>query len=496
MSILNIEPLNLRISDVALMGKHQPRAGVHSATSDKVILENTSLAIDKKRKYALLGKNGCGKSTLLKFVQSKLNPKDCYLCEQEVSDSDKTCYSYFISLFPEIDAVFNNEDSEERDQVLIDNDFDSLNPLIHKLAAGLSIDLDSRVNELSGGWKMRLSIAGGILLKPKLLILDEPTNHLDLEATEFLTEFLQEYPKAILFVSHDQAFIDNVSDFLWYITDDQKLRVFATDYQTFRQQLKDEWEIGEKKYKEYQKKLTAFKKSNKTKDEVTQYVKKNEVIRPGKPYEVNVLFYQVPVIERSIIELENVGFSYGEKEILSNINFSVWMNSRITITGKNGSGKSTLLKLLAGKLEPTEGIRRFDERIRIGYYSQHTNLPEDITPVQYLMDVAIEKIDEQKARQYLGTIGIKSESHLKLIGELSGGQKSRTLLASLFLIQPHILLLDEPTNHLDIETIEGLTNAINEYTGGLVMITHDRRLIDNTESDIYLVEEKSLDKLR
>jgi ATPase subunit of ABC transporter with duplicated ATPase domains len=481
MSILNIEPLHLRISDV------------HSASSDKVILENTSLAIDKKRKYALLGKNGCGKSTLLKYVQSKVHPKDCHLCEQEVADSEKSCYEYFISLFPEIDAIYKKEESEERDQILIDNDFDSLNAVIHKLAAGLSIDLDTKVNQLSGGWKMRLSIAGGILLKPKLLILDEPTNHLDLEATEFLTEFLQEYRNAILFVSHDQSFIDNVSDFLWFITEDHKLRVFATDYQTFRQQLKDEWEIGEKKYKEYLKKLTVFKKSNKTKDEVAQYIKKNEVIRPPKPYEVNVLFYQVPVIDRCIIELENAEFSYpGKDQILNDINFNVWMNSRITLTGKNGSGKSTLLKLLAGQLEVSAGLRRFDPRIRIGYYSQHTNLPEDITPVQYLMNVAIEKIDEQKARQYLGTIGIKSESHTKLIGELSGGQKSRTLLASLFLIQPHILLLDEPTNHLDIETIEGLTKAINEYTGGLVMITHDKRLIENTESEIYLVENKKL----
>lgn len=485
MSILNIKPLNLRISDV------------YSATSDKVILENTSLAIDKKRKYALLGKNGCGKSTLLKFIQSKIHSKDCHLCEQEVADSDKTCFEYFISLFPKIDAVYNKEDSEERDQILIDNDYDYLNALIQQLAAGLSINLNAKVNELSGGWKMRLSIAGGILIKPKLLILDEPTNHLDLEATEFLTEFLQEYRNAILFVSHDQSFIDNVSDFLWFITDDKKLRVFASDYRTFREQLKQEYTIGEKNYKEYQKKLTAFKKSNKTKDEVNEYIKKNEVIRPAKPYEVNVLFYQVPVIERCIIELENVGFSYGNNEelLLNDINFPVWMNSRITLTGKNGSGKSTILKLLAGHLQPSVGRRRFDERIRIGYYSQHTNLPEDITPVQYLMNVSIEKIDEQKARQYLGTIGINAESHLKLIGELSGGQKSRTLLASLFLIQPHILLLDEPTNHLDIETIEGLTNAINEYSGGLVMITHDKRLIENTESEIYLVENGGLTKI-
>jgi ATPase subunit of ABC transporter with duplicated ATPase domains len=483
MSILNIEPLNLRISDV------------HSATSDKVILENTTLAIDKKRKYALLGKNGCGKSTLLKFVQSKLNSKDCHLCEQEVAASDKTCYEYFISLFPEIEAVYNQPESEERDNILIEEDFDGLNAIINKLAAGLNINLDAKVSELSGGWRMRLSIAGGILMKPKLLILDEPTNHLDLEATEFLTEFLQDYRNAILFVSHDQAFIDNVSDFLWYITDDKQLRVFATDYRTFRQQLRDEWETAEKKYKDYSKKLNTFKKSNKTKEEVEQFVKKNEVQRPTKPYEVSVLFYQVPVIERSIIQLEKVGFSYGENEILKNISFSIWMNSRITLTGKNGSGKSTLLKLIAGSLEPSVGLRSFDQRIRIGYYSQHTNLPEDITPVQYLMNVAIEKIDEQKARQYLGTIGIKTESHLKLIGELSGGQKSRTLLASLFLIQPHILLLDEPTNHLDIETIEGLTNAINEYSGGLVMITHDKRLIENTESEIYLVENQGIKKI-
>ena len=125
MSILNIEPLHLRISDV------------HSASSDKVILENTSLAIDKKRKYALLGKNGCGKSTLLKFVQSNVHPKDCHLCEQEVTDSDKSCYEHFISLFPEIDAVYKKEESEERDQILMDNDFDSHNAVIQKFASVL-----------------------------------------------------------------------------------------------------------------------------------------------------------------------------------------------------------------------------------------------------------------------------------------------------------------------------------------------------------------------
>eukprot|EP00762_Andalucia_godoyi_P002895 ANDGO_04071.mRNA.1 ABC transporter F family member 4 len=491
MSILQIEPLTLRISDV------------HSAASDKVILENTSLAIDKKRKYALLGKNGCGKSTLLKYIQKQL-PYDCHLCEQEVSDSDKTCYEHFISLFPEIDAVFKQPDSVERDTVLVENDFDKVNVLIRRLAAGLDINLDVKINQLSGGWKMRLSIAGGILLKPKLLILDEPTNHLDLEATVFLTEFLQEYRNAILVVSHDEAFIDNVSDFLWYITDDRQLRVFATDYHTFRQQLKDEYDIATKHYKDYQKKLANYKKSGKTKEEVDKFIKKHDMPRPNPPYEVRVLFYQVPVIERCIIELEHVSFNYpfvaedgsaGTKQILKDINFSVWMNSRITLTGKNGSGKSTLLKLIAGQLEPSAGYRHFDQRIRVGYYSQHFNLPEDITPVQYLMNVSIEKVEEQKARQYLGTIGLKTESHGKLIGELSGGQKSRTLLASLFLIQPHILLLDEPTNHLDIETIEGLTNAINEYSGGLVMITHDKRLIEKTESEIYVVENQGVKKV-
>lgn len=488
MSILNIEPFSLSISTV------------HDSDRDQVILEDTVLSIDKKTNYALIGKNGCGKSTLLTFIYNKLKEenKNVHICQQEIDVlPNKKVIEYFYELFPEINEkflVYSDEslDQEKRDEAeifLSENGFGKLNSNIMKLCNGLSIDTNQFIENMSGGWRMRLSLATGILLKPDLLILDEPTNHLDLEAVDFLAEYLQDYKKSVLIVSHDASFIDNTCDFIWYFSPDKKLRVFNSDYKSFKQQLSDEYEQNAQKFKDYEKNLQKQKKANKTKEEIEKFIKKNEVKRPEKPYSVRIIFNHVPVIDKLVILAEKVKFGYSESQIIfENLEFGLAMNSRICLVGLNGKGKSTLLKLLANKLQPLEGNMWFDPRIRIGYYSQNLDLPGEITPIEYLQQVSIEKIDDQKARQYLGTIGVAKDCHTKLIKELSGGQKSKTILASLFLIQPHVLLLDEPTNHLDIETIDALASAINNYSGGLMMITHDRRLIETTQCQIINIE--------
>ena len=235
-----------------------------------------------------------------------------------------------------------------------------------------------------------------------------------------------------------------------------------------------------------------------TKKEVNEYIKKNKPKKPEKKYNVELSFPEVYKYEKNIIEVNDVSFGYDDNNILEKLNFGLDMNSRIVLVGKNGSGKSTIFKLITEKLKPRSGKIFLNSKVRIGYYDQHfeNSLPFDKTPVEFLESRVnrdfYEKKPEHVIRGFLGKMKLEGKAHTQKIGSLSGGQKARVALVKIILESPHFLLLDEPTNHLDLETIEGLINCLEEYNGGLMVITHEAELIGKLNAKLWILEEKKL----
>ncbi len=513
--------------------------GKSNSTSNMVQVNNFSVSIGPKKLfedselvlvpgniYGLIGKNGCGKTTLLRMISNRefpINDKLLVLhVEQEIEDTEKTpielllesngsFYKYHIR-FQELEEIMASEDfadMDNSDDIMdeydkIDSELRAVVPeaeeaKIRKILKGLGFTektMEQPSNLFSGGWKMRISLAKSLYIEPDLLLLDEPTNHLDLEAVIWLGNYLEEvFPskkKMALVVSHNVGFLNQVVTHTLNI-EDGKLVTYRGNYSSFK------YNFGKKiahEAKEWNKLMK--KKKGKSKKEFDEIVKKSNLKEPVRPYNVSINFTEIPRYSSNIISVNELSFSYGEKNIFNNISFGVDMDSRVTLIGKNGVGKSTLMKLIMGELKPDSGNINKQNGLRIGYYHQHFEhlLPKDKTPVEYLEDTVPEDLitgsKMQTVRKYLGTLKLESEAHNSQIGNLSGGQKARVALISLLFQQPHFILMDEPTNHLDIESVEALIEGLKDYDGGLMVITHEPEMITNLESELWILENNGI----
>jgi len=344
-----------------------------------------------------------------------------------------------------------------------------------------------------------------LLRRPEILVLDEPTNHLDLNAVIWLTEYLTGYEKTLIVITHQIGLVNSIADILWYIGNlelkGNKVFTIRGNYNRLLQFMDNLDKEMNSNYNKFQKKITELKKKSTPKKDVEEYIKKNNVPRPPKPYIVNIDWENIVQLStKNIIDFRDVYFNYGEKKIYEKLNISLDMGSRIVLVGENGVGKTTFFKLASGELKPNDGDIYFDERLRVGYYNQQIidTLPLHLTPIEYLQEID-SSLDQNKCRGILGKLGIKKTELVDLpkniIENLSGGQKARVSLASIQMKSPHLILFDEPTNHLDIESIDGLINGINNFNGGIVVITHDMYLIESIEdSRIYEVKNNNLIK--
>ncbi|XP_013167033.1 PREDICTED: ATP-binding cassette sub-family F member 1 [Papilio xuthus] len=508
----------------------------------KDLFVNANLLIANGRRYGLVGPNGHGKTTLLRHLAQRAFPLpphiDILLCEQEVTASDMSAVDTLLESdvkrtellkeCKELEAETEKGNLSKQDRLnevyaeLKAIGADAAEPRARRILAGLGFSKemqDRATKNFSGGWRMRVSLARALYIEPTLLLLDEPTNHLDLNAVIWLDNYLQGWKKTLLVVSHDQSFLDNVCNEIIHL-DQQKLFYYKGNYSMFkkmyaqkRKEMIKEYEKQEKRLKEMKSHGQSKKQAEKKQKEVlTRKQEKNRsksqreeaeegaapvtLLQRPKEYIVKFNFPDPPPLQPPILGLHNVNFNFpGQKPLFIDVDFGIDLNSRIAIVGPNGVGKSTFLKLLVGELSPIRGELIRNHRLRIGRFDQHSgeHLTAEESPVEYLQRLF--GLQYEKARKALGTFGLAGHAHTIKMKDLSGGQKARVALAELTLMAPDVVILDEPTNNLDIESIDALAEAINQYKGGVVIVSHDERLIRETECALYVIEDQTINEV-
>ncbi|XP_078482760.1 ATP-binding cassette sub-family F member 2 [Ciona intestinalis] len=480
----------------------------------QVLFQDTNLELNCGNRYGLIGANGCGKSTMLATLGGREVPIpdhiDSFHLKNEAPPSDITPIKYVLDVAderhrleadaekimavdPESDQLFKIY--ERLDELGADMAEVTASRILHGL--GFTAEMQKKkLSDFSGGWRMRVSLARALFLKPYLLLLDEPTNHLDLDACVWLEEELKKFKHILVLVSHSQDFLNGVCTKIIHMNL-KKLNYFSGNYDAF---IKTRGELVENQMKRYQKEQDQI---NHMKDYIARFghgsaklarqaqskektlakmVDKGLTERVREDSTFNFYFPECSKLAPPVLMVQNISFRYSDETppIYKDVEFGVDMDTRLALVGPNGAGKSTLLKLISGELSPTDGIIRRHSHLKIARYHQHLqdHIDVNLTPLDYIRKCYPEVKDIEQLRKIIGRYGISGKQQLCPIKKLSDGQKCRVVFAWLSSQNPNLLLLDEPTNHLDIETIDSLAEAINAFSGGLILVSHDFRLID------------------
>lgn len=500
------------------------------------LITDSTLDFNVGNRYGLVGLNGSGKSTLMRCIGKRdiPLPKDLTLAhvDKEIGALEISALDAVIHdaanrrkhLEAEIDAIMDNGESDEKADYICElyeqldlMDAKTIEMRAAKILHGLGFDPQMQkklTKDFSGGWRMRIALAKALFMRPKFLLLDEPTNHLDLEACVWLEEYLvKHYAKAILLiVSHSQDFLNGVCTNIIHLKE-KKLYYYGGNYDTFVK-TRVELEINQmKRFKWEQDQIDHMKdyiarfghgsakkaRQAKSKEKVLAKMQASgltsQVLRDRV---VPLSFADVGPLATPVLQFQAVSFRYPgtSVDLYSKLDLAVDLDSRVALVGPNGVGKSTLLNLMAGSLVASEGGVNKNIKLRIGVYRQHLmdQLDGELTPVEYLMKEFPEEKAVEKFRAGIGRFGLTGKEQISKINTLSDGQRCRVVLAWLAWKEPHLLLLDEPTNHLDIETIDALADAINDWDGGLVLVSHDFRLINQVAEEIWVCVDKKVKK--
>lgn len=498
------------------------------------LLENASATINPKQKVGLVGKNGCGKSSLFALLKKELTPEGGEVnypanwrvswVNQETPALDISAIDYVIQgdreycrLQQELEQA--NECNDGNAIARIHGQLETLDAwTIQSRAASLLNGLGfsqeettQPVKAFSGGWRMRLNLAQALLCPSDLLLLDEPTNHLDLDAVIWLERWLVQYQGTLVLISHDRDFLDPIVTKILHI-ENQKLNEYTGDYSSFEVQRATKLAQQTAMYRQQQQKISHLQKyidrfkAKATKAKQAQSrmkaLERMELIAPAyvdNPFTFEFRPPQSLPNPLVMIEQASAGYGSGESavEILSKIKLNLVPGSRIGLLGKNGAGKSTLIKLLAGELTALSGTVQLAKGVQLGYFAQHQldTLRADESALWHMQKLAPEQT-EQQVRDYLGSFAFHGDKVNQAVKSFSGGEKARLVLALIVWQRPNLLLLDEPTNHLDLDMRQALTEALVDYEGSLVVVSHDRHLLRNTVEEFYLVHDKKVEEFK
>ena len=497
------------------------------------LFSDISFVINEKDRIALMGKNGAGKSTLLKILagvreptRGKVSaPKDtviAYLPQHLMVNDGRTVFEEAEQAFAhlhEMEAEINelnrqletrtDYDSDDYMQLIervstLSEKFYSIEDInyhadVEKTLMGLGFkrtDFGRQTSEFSGGWRMRIELAKLLLRKPDVLLLDEPTNHLDIESIQWLEDFLIESGQAVVVISHDRAFVDHITNRTIEVTMGRIYDYKAT-YSQYLQLRKERREQQLKAYNEQQKMIAEtkdfierFKGTYSKTLQVQSRVKmleKLELVEVDEE-DTSALRLKFPPSPRSgsyPVIIENVGKAYGEKRVFSNVNLTIERGDKIAFVGRNGEGKSTLVKCIMGEI-PFDGNLQLGHNVQIGYFAQNqaSLLDENLTVFQTIDDVAKGDI-RNKIKDLLGAFMFGGENSTKKVKVLSGGERTRLAMIKLLLEPVNLLILDEPTNHLDMKTKDILKQALVDFDGTLIVVSHDRDFLDGLVTKVY-----------
>lgn len=481
------------------------------ALGGRVLFEDSEMIINWGERVALVGPNGAGKSTLFKIIlkeeeadQGTVDLDEYgmvgYLAQEAGDPGEATILEISMGITEELREVLETMRVAEKDSEdfgKAQDRFEELNgyqlePKAKKILAGLGYsqeDFLRPANMFSGGWIMRAHLARLLVEEPDLLMLDEPTNHLDLNSLMWFQRYLQQYPGALLIISHDRSFMDGVVEKVYEI-DEQKFISYVGNYTKYLQ-LKDERYDQQMKAFQNQKKEIAriqefidkFRsvgsKASQVQSRVKMLEKMERLPKPRKPRKLfHFHFPQPPRSTQRVISLENVDKAYDENLLYKNLDVYIERGDRIVLVGPNGAGKSTLMKMLAGIEKGDAGRRNVGTTTKIGYFSQHraATLNENNSVLEEVVEAG-GGMRENEARSILGSFLFKKDDVSKRVKILSGGEKSRLSLVKFLVDPPNLLLMDEPTTHLDLTSIEALVSALKQYEGTLVFISHDVHFI-------------------
>jgi ATP-binding cassette, subfamily F, member 3 len=504
------------------------------------LFNGISFQINQRDRIGLVGKNGAGKTTLLKIINGLIAPDQgeivCpddisigYLPQQMVHKDGKTVFDETLSAFSEVlelekeigrineqlvtrtdhetddylDLITRLSEATERYQVLGGS---SIHADVEQTLTGLGFSPDEfhrQTSTFSGGWRMRIELAKLLLQKPDVFLLDEPTNHLDIESIQWLEDFLMNYPGAVLLISHDRAFLDNITNRTIEISLG-KTYDYRASYSKYVELRKERREQQMAAYRNQQKLIgdteqfiDRFRYKSTKAVQVQSRVKQLEKLEIIEVDEedlgrINVRFAPAPRAGTIVAEMKNISKSYGEKTILKNISMIIERQEKLAFVGRNGEGKTTLSRILVGEL-PYDGELKPGHNVRIGYFAQNQDelLDEEKTVFQTIDDIATGDI-RTRVRSILGAFLFSGEAADKKVKVLSGGERSRLAIAKLLLEPYNLLVLDEPTNHLDMHSKDVLKQALVKYDGTLVIVSHDREFLDGLVTKVYEFKDQKI----
>ncbi|WP_313536330.1 ABC-F family ATP-binding cassette domain-containing protein [Sphingomonas sp.] len=486
----------------------------------RTIIDAATAKLPPRGRIGLIGRNGAGKSTLVKVIASQLEPdggsvdmprgaKLGYIA-QEAPGGTATPFETVLAADIERAALLEeSETSHDPDRIgeiherLIAIDAHAAPSRAARILVGLGFDEEMQHRELesfSGGWRMRVALASLLFSQPDLLLLDEPSNHLDLEAVLWLEDFLKSYPATIVLVSHERDFLNNVVDHILHL-ERGKLTLYPGGYDAFeRQRAERQAQLAAARVKQQaeREKLQDYIARNSARASTAKQAQsRQKALARMQPIAELVddpsLSFDFPnpdELRPPLITLDMASVGYAETPILQRLNLRIDPDDRIALLGRNGNGKTTLARLLAAQLTPMDGAINSSGKMKVGYFTQYQveELDRDDTPLQH-MTRNMAGASPGAVRGQLGRFGFSGDKATTKVGKLSGGERARLALALITRDAPHLLILDEPTNHLDVDAREALIQALNGYSGTVVLVSHDRHMLEMTADRLVLVDQ-------